>query len=79
MAADDAYRPSFLTTVGERKAMEADNSDLAISRLLHYRGEAATRYIWDVPEGVPPEYPENAVFDTGGLGAVEYAGETVPI
>ncbi len=57
MAAGD--RPTFLTTVGERRAMEQRNADLADDRLLHYREIAATRYVWDgLPEGVPPEYPE---------------------
>lgn len=46
---------------------------------MHYRNEAATIYLWDVPEGVPPEYPENAIFDTGGMGIVEYAGSKSPI
>lgn len=77
MAAGD--KPTFLTTVGDRKKMEASNGDLAIERLLHYRDVSATVYLWDVPEGVPPEYPENAIFDTGGLGAVRYGGQKVPI
>jgi len=56
MAAGD--RPTFVTTVGERKAQETPASFLAHERLLHYRQEGAARYVWEVPEGVPPEYPE---------------------
>lgn len=51
-------RPLFVTTAGERKAMEEAGQFSGIDRLMHYREVAATRYLWKVPGGVPERYPE---------------------
>lgn len=72
-------RPLFIPTMGERKAMENEGSFSGIDRLMHYREVAACRYDWTVPDGVPPRYPEYAIYDCGGLGRADYAGSAVPI
>lgn len=71
-------RPFCRNTVSQRKAEEAniDGPD----RLLHYCDIFITRYEWSgAPAVVPHDYIERSIFFTGGIGAVLYGDEIVPI